>query len=560
MKRAFLYFAVSCATLLFTCSWNSSFAQDQQNQWDSGQGELDPVEIDIVKERQITLPQVNRQFEKIPPRPFEPIEPAITYDYKKLVFSTPQVSPTVRPLRLKQETPPQYFGGYLTGGYGSYASPFFDLYVNTPDDRDKLYGAHAWLSSSARGPVDNKNSGDGDYGLSLYGRRFSPSLSGGLNFDFSNRFTHFYGYPAGQEVSRDTTRQSYNSFVLGADLASARNTNFKYSLKGSGSYLQDRFSASEGEFDAAFSGDYDINDNNRIQVESNFMLADRKDEEVNSQARTLFNVEPHYDFLYADKFKLRIGANASLENDTIDSRSVHLYPDVAVTFPVSKYVSVSGSLNGGEDKVTLRTLSNENIWIGPAIPLAHTNRLLDLTGSIQARLGGKFVASAGFSVAAIKNLYFFVNDSSDVSRFQVVYDQGTTKRSDIFGSVEYVVPDIFHLNIRADLFGYDTDKVPEAWHKPGYTITGSMQYDLYKKIMFTFELEARGDEKAYDPTTQAAVTLDAALDLGARIEYKFSNTFSMFVRGNNLLSTKYPLFFNYPARGLQVAGGLCWTF
>ena len=34
-------------------------------------GDLEDVEIEIVKERQITLPQATRNFEKIPPRPAE---------------------------------------------------------------------------------------------------------------------------------------------------------------------------------------------------------------------------------------------------------------------------------------------------------------------------------------------------------------------------------------------------------------------------------------------------------------------------------------------------------
>lgn len=51
-----------------------------QQEWD--QAELDDVEIDIVKERQITLPKANRNFEKIPPRPSEPINPPIQYDFR----------------------------------------------------------------------------------------------------------------------------------------------------------------------------------------------------------------------------------------------------------------------------------------------------------------------------------------------------------------------------------------------------------------------------------------------------------------------------------------------
>lgn len=46
------------------------------------QGEIESVEVVIQKERQITLPQAARNFDKVPPRPVEPIKPAITYTFQ----------------------------------------------------------------------------------------------------------------------------------------------------------------------------------------------------------------------------------------------------------------------------------------------------------------------------------------------------------------------------------------------------------------------------------------------------------------------------------------------
>ena len=73
-----------------------------QEQWES-EGEIENVEIEIIKERQIVLPRANRNFEKVPPRPVEPINPEITYEFTNLKFSTSEYNPQIRPLRLKQE-------------------------------------------------------------------------------------------------------------------------------------------------------------------------------------------------------------------------------------------------------------------------------------------------------------------------------------------------------------------------------------------------------------------------------------------------------------------------
>jgi hypothetical protein len=54
--------------------------------------------------------------------------------------------------------------------------------------------------------------------------------------------------------------------------------------------------------------------------------------------------------------------------------------------------------------------------------------------------------------------------------------------------------------------------------------------------------------------------LDAAFDLSFKTEYLISDSFSAFVELNNIASQKYPLFYNYQARGFQAMGGITWKF
>ncbi|HKZ38956.1 MAG TPA: hypothetical protein VJ184_14940, partial [Chryseolinea sp.] len=157
----------------------SCFAQDPKNKekaWDTD-GEIEDVEIEIVKERQIELPAADRNFEKIPPRASEPIKPPITYDFRSFNFQAPQINPQIRPLKLKQENKSNVYGGYLRVGYGNYVSPLLEAYYNTRRDKNKLVGAHAYLTSSDKGPVDGRNSGSGSSGISVFGRSFTKGIS-----------------------------------------------------------------------------------------------------------------------------------------------------------------------------------------------------------------------------------------------------------------------------------------------------------------------------------------------------------------------------------------------
>src|SRR5690349_3295126 len=83
------------ALLIAASAVFNAHAQAQPGQ---DKGELDDVKIDIVIDRKITLPEANRNFDKIPPRPSEPIKPPITYDFRAFTFQTPQITPLIRPL------------------------------------------------------------------------------------------------------------------------------------------------------------------------------------------------------------------------------------------------------------------------------------------------------------------------------------------------------------------------------------------------------------------------------------------------------------------------------
>jgi hypothetical protein len=218
------------------------------------------------------------------------------------------------------------------------------------------------------------------------------------------------------------------------------------------------------------------------------------------------------------------------------------------------------SLSGGIEKVSLQTLTNENLWLAPNVAIYHTNKHFDLDVGVRARLGNKVDVQTGLSMASLKNLYFFLNDSTDQSKFQTVYDDRATKRSNFYASLSYAQTEVFKFMLRGDYFKYITDDLDEPWHRPTYKLAANTSYNLYNKLLFTFDLIAQGGMKAFDHTTERTVKLDPAFDLSFKTEYLFSDSFSFFIELNNIASNKYPLFLNYPARGLQAMGGITWSF
>jgi hypothetical protein len=541
------------------------FAQDPQT------GELKDVEIEIITERQINLPPANRNFEKIPPKPSEPIKPPITYDFRAFTFQTPQISPVIRPLKLKDTPKSEMYGGYLTAGYGNYASPYLEGFFNSRRDKNKLLGAHGYLYSSDKGPVDGPNSGAGMAGLSFYGKSFSESLSLSGNVGFENRSTHFYGYAPGTQVEARDIKQFYNLFKLGGEVANAKHSDLSYKLGVGFSYLSDKFDARETELDLDFGLAYKTGDESHIKLDAGYYLISRKDAAVDGSGRNLFTIKPSYEFFLIDDLKFSAGIIAAFENDTLDSKDTHFYPDIHASYPLSPSVDIAGSITGGIEKVSLQSLLGENMWLEPNVPIFHTNKVLEFTAAIRTKLGNKISVDAGWSLASLKNWYYFVNTIADQSKFTMAYDHGATKRSNFFVSLGFTQANVAKVLVRGDYFGYATKEVRDETneyntplHRPTYKLSVDASYNVYQKIVLSAKVLALGGMKAWDHTEPIAdrkiKNLPGAFDLNFKAEYLFSDSFSVFVQLNNIVGNKYPLYLNYPSRGFQGMGGITWTF
>jgi hypothetical protein len=536
-----------------------------QGQWNS-EGELDDVEIEIVKERQITLPKANRNFEQIPPRPVETIKPPIQYDFRPFSFQTTPINPAIRPLKLKTEDQSKVYGGYLSAGYGNYASPYLEGFINSKRDKHKLVGAHGLFSSSDKGPVDGRNSGSGLSQLSVYGKSFSEFVTLSGDAAFENRTTHFFGYPAGTNVEGKDIKQSYNIFRLKGDISNAKASDFNYKLGAGFSYLADKYAATESEVDLDFSSGYKFSETSGLGIRAGYYLINRKDSQVEAKPRNLFFVNPKFEFSPVDKLKLNAGFNVGVENDTIDSKNVHVYPDINASYPLTPSVEVVASLTGGLEKVSLQTLSNENIWVGPNIDIFHTNKLYDLQGAIRTKIANKVAVNGGFSVASLKNWYFFVNDLTDQSKFKTEYDKGSVMRSNFFASIGFASAENANILVRGDLYSYQRDN-REVWHRPTYKLTADASFNIVKKILLKLNVITQGGMLAQDPHTvhsmnplPVTIKLNPALDVNVRTDYMLSDSFTIFVQLNNITSNKYPLFLYYPVRGFQGMGGITWNF
>lgn len=542
------------ASLLVALSCVSSFTAVAQSS-----GELENVEIEIVKERKISLPEAERKFTKIAPQASEPISPPITYSFRPIEVQLPLANLTVRPLKLKQETIEEGHRGQLSAGYGNFASPYLEGYITSKSNAKRLLGAHAIMDIWAKGPVDKRNSGNGKYGISVFANSFNNQVKTGAYASFDQTFWHFYGYPEGTSAEAEDVLQNFDRFLVGGNIANASKGKVEYDLNGSFAYIADRFHAKESKIDLRSDAVYQIDDTKKLKVDASFLLLSRKDELMEAKPRNLLRVGGRYVFSPVENLLVEAGFGIVYENDTVD-KDFHVYPKLLAAYELNKTVRAKVSLSGDMNAVSLHSLSQENPWLAPNVNINHTNEVFALGVGLEAKLSSAIRSELGGSVSSLKNLYFYSNKAADPSMFELLYDKGNTERVNFYGQLEYAIAQRTSAGFRGDWFSYNTDVLAEAWHRPTYKLTFDVSHNFYKKLKVSSSLITLGGMRAYDVDDLRAVTLKTAVDLSLRADYFVSETFLVFLQGANLLSSDYNIYLNYPVRGIQVRAGISWAF
>jgi hypothetical protein len=524
------------------------------------QGEIEPVEIEIIKEREITVPRASRTFDQIPSRPFEAIQPPLTYEFRRFSFSAPEFKAPLRPMKLKAEDTEDARSSMIGAGFGNFGSLYGEALISSKPSDDHAYGLHFLHNSASRGPVDKENSASSSTGLNLSARKYGKNTFVGGSLGLESKRNYFYGYTSAGEVDRDTIKQTFETLRAAVEVGSSGKTKFQYKFAGGFRLLGDDYSARESEVMLNLDSRFVIDDQRSFVLQADYSVAAREDALVEAKPRNLFWVLPAYRFAPVENLDLSLGARVSFDNDTLGaSKAVRVYPSIDVTYHISRSVDIGLSIDGGIEKVNLQTLARQNPWIGPNIYLNHSNRLIDVRANLRIRTGPSSSLNLGAARSTYENLFFFIN-SSDAAKFDMVYDDGKTGVTSASGEFVITPTRSSRFGLLAEYFGYDTDRVAEAWHRPGYKVRVTGSHTFYKKVGMGIDFIAQGGMKALDPATVATVDLDAGLDLRVRIDYHVSPKFLVFVNGYNLIGQEYPLFLYYPVRGAQVMAGASITF
>ncbi len=497
-------------------------------------------------------------------------KPKLNYSVLNKVARTSFSVEPIKAAKIGDAKVPKLYRFLLKAGWGNYTTPYGEGYYNNLQSKDYSIGAHIKHISSF-GKI--KNYADPDFSKNLaevYGSKYFTKhlLSGAIGYE--RNVVHYYGFkPADYLVvpSKSDLKQRFSLVRAEAHLNSLVNPD---SLKMNhrvdiGYYnLNDRYGSSENNIMLGA----DVNKELRLikitksQVIGLSAKVDyyfRKDS-VMSHNAGLITLNPYLRTKFK-AFTFNIGLDATLEADT--ANKIHLYPIADVQFNIVKDILILyGGIKGNMESNSFRSLTNENPFMSGMAPMAASNHSFTGFAGIRSNISRELSAHAYASYDVVRNMPFFVIDSNSScdNVFTLIYDKVNVFH--IKGEISWQKGEKIYLRLGGDFWNYDMKNELKAWNKPYFDVFTSFRYNIASKLIITADLYAYSDRwaKRYTSNTVAPLKLKAYLDGNLSLEYRYSKILGAFVNVNNIGAARYQKWQNYPSYGINILGGISYSF
>ena len=493
------------------------------------------------------------------------------------------------------------YPNYVSFGFGNNVAPELDVYIRQSEYYNSELGARLKFFLSAdpvEAPVSSTYyNADLDVFYKQVDRYFT--WKAGINIK-RDKYT-WYGLPTNInflpttidaiEEAQVYTKYGVYGKVLYDEVYLGRNvsivdTNARIGL------MTDGFDSSEFEADLDSKFKFDLSGLHRQLYDlyitttinffgGNFATGYNDNNEIKNGYFTV-GLHPEYKF-FLRKLGVRLGGKMYFAMDSQNNENqFYIYPNIEFDYPIAKdlanvFIGAKGDLKNN----TFASLSEENPFISPTQRLLQTSTKYDVYGGVRGHLGANFSYQLKGSYADIENNPFFMLNQSKSNgtlgtvtgfdlfgydfgnSFNVTYDN--MKRVSITPQVTYEGVKNLSVSLNATINSFTLDTQQEAWNTP--QLSGELS-GAYKKnkwyaganVYFVGERKGilyAGNDTAIAPSI---VDLKSYIDVNLNGGYNFSDSFSVYLKLNNVLNSDYQRFTNFQVQGFQAMAGVTWKF
>lgn len=468
--------------------------------------------------------------------------------------------------KMQNEPLSKLYRSLIKAGFGTYTTPYAEIWLNSLRTRDMAYGVHYKHLSSMSHLRDVGYSGFSDNEAEIFGKKFYKKHTLVGEFNYKRNMVHFYGYDTTEnKLTKDYTKQRYQLFEPKLMVQShyTDSSKINHTVKLGYYNLTDLYNVAENnvKLNTAF--------NTFINKEHLFTNLD-VDFYNHKLPKDTFNdvivkLNPYFE-AKGKKWKADIGLSAVLDaHGKQDNVKFYFYPQINAQYDIYESIIIPyAGINGGLQKNSLRSLSNENPFIKPNLNYRNTNTKFNIFGGLKGNLSSNTSYDAKASYSVIDSMHFFVIDYSENTsldnKYSVIYDNTTL--FNVSGQLKYQYKEKMHFIAKGNYYLYNTKTISKPYHKPDFDLTFSAIYNLRSKFILRGDLFFIGKQYALTQVeNNMAYSLEPKLlkgvaDINLGAEYRYTKMLSFFVKFNNIANARYYRWERYPGQRFNLMIGL----
>lgn len=497
---------------------------------------------------------------------FNAAPPAVDTSHPHLVYNIPSqymflsYQPgEMKPVALQRDTmTPWVNNNYIKLGFGNVVLPYARMGFSFGDGKSTFFNIFANQLSSHGSPEFQKSSLTDVKVAGTYKTANNLEWNGSLGF--KNDEYYLYGFPDTVKYTADQLRQTFQTVEFNGSLRNTVPTEFGLlyhpSLK---------FSV--------------FSDNHTPQgMETNTVL--------NLPLEKMIGKEYAFDLgLTADLTHYNLPVSTSAQNNNIylvtpaflvkttnlflqasvipswDKQQVfHMLPNFVANISTNdqRFTFQLGWI-GYYDKGSYQRFESINPWLAQPDTLENT-RMQERYAGIKGSLDNHFSYAAKVGFLLYNNMPLFVNDSINGGKdFQIRYAT-SMEALQLHGEVSYMQGEAFHATASVNINQYtDIKGQAEAWGLLPFEFKTALKWEAFKDFWAKVDLYTF-DGAQYRAPNGVAFKGGTGTDMNAGVELRVLSQLNLWFQMNNIFNDKYERWHQYQVYGLNVLGGIVFSF
>ena len=379
----------------------------------------------------------------------------------------------------------ELYNVWIRAGLGNLALPLLEAAVSTNQSDKYVAGLHAAYIAGKSSNLEFQDYSKMSVGA--FGKSFMETAYAQFKLDYQRDTYHYYGFHADTLLfdipeTADSIRQNFQNISAAVELGSSTENDMgiDYKLDAAINLFSDKYEAREQNIILNANASRILTETSLLEGHFRTYFSNFKRDTTGSSNFAL-DITPKFTLLPSIG-KISLGASLLLNSGTFYpfpyiSAELNLSPEMLQLYASWKKEIVSNNY---------MTLSSENPFLGTNFELNNSiyeQRSIGLKGLVASNINYNINVYQNIS----KDQPLFVNDSTDMTKFGIVYD---TKMTNLGAKVElnYLLKDKGNIGIDVNVNSYNTEQEAEAWHLPSMRVGINGRYKITPK--FTLRADA----------------------------------------------------------------------